>query len=1427
MGSDSVQNLAKGISLDDIISSASNYKGNNTVNLPGADEWTYYSDDSTSYDTLSSLLGESSEVSLIARDPYGGVMGEVYDGDLKKGTFRVKDGSIHSVMWSDEGTPRESYEWPDDIKMPKSDPVPHRKPGLLEESGPTPKGLLVASQGGLMGFDAFVPGSHNRRRFETEPVYVDDYGVTDKLGAFYSQTLIGKGVQSVAESAEGVFDWATGQDGPDIDFNDHLTDEEKQHAYKFGGVKTMGDLMRRRESLASDDSYNEILSRASAGEILTYGLFTQATDPVNWFSFGLGFAAKGATFAAKAAHAGSVATVQTAVQEAGLQALHRDRTLEESASNVAFSFAFSTGLAGSLHAWRAARKDFRDVTDGLDKENPFAKGMTNREVIDKEFEKPEVKPVSSAEASFEPVGLGSKRAEFLIKPFNDKSKAAFSQARSVRKLAHSLVNIPVDLVTPTLRDVPVEVTMKTQMLDVDNLSLVRSKNLLNGLSKDTLNSIPENIAGKNLPVEDRLFTLIDDVAQDPELMNPSSEKFIFKDVDLPKEDLEAIRSYAKEAEDFFKGYFTELKAKSILGTEAGKNALASGRNYTGRTFDSSAIFKDRAGFEMEFTDIAMRKHDAWLNTVNNVFQNPTEQFNVTRDTFVHPWAFHDASDGASSLTDILWDTYNSIKGTFDATGKTDEEIAEAKKEAKTVAKPTGLSKETMDELGALDKEAEAAKKEVVLFIKRSNASLRKIPEIDKLFKGRVNKAISKEVSTAVKRLKDTKVPAGYKERAKHLNTLFNAAVGNPVKARYTKESFEPDSADATKSELSAKNYDIFMKISESQKSSIPKGQTEKGLFGRYFGSRKKLLDFTEKNVVAKEASDTAREAAEEASKKAVGKAKSKVDKALAKYSPDITKAKKLAEDISNRLTDGGGRTSMFDFIDTNAAKGKEFFLSRTLNFLEPDDLKRFQVTDIRVKMRSYGGKAIRALNLFDYQDLAGSKSSWQTEINSEYAELKKGKSESEQLSLERDRKRDIAAIERMIQELSGKRDAEVDFSDAVFKTGTNLAVSAQLGTAVISATADLATPIMTHGFFNTMSSHVKQLKSIASKGKSSELQDAVVLSEEFTQQGLRELNSVGGRVDTDGAIVRYTSALPHLLFKYTGMYKVTQYARMSAARASNTRITEIGALLRAGKGISDDDVSFLASRGLTEDDAILVSRLMQVSTGSSKYKDGVGGWSSLETKLKGSRDVDKRMYVHVDDDGREVPTDIFFDEVQDIRTRLNRAAVIGATSDVLSAGPGTVPKLLSGHSGMRFIGTYLPFLFAATQRVAVPIIQNPLSARKMATVTTMIAISMMGTYLKSSLRGDSGKYDKDPDQLLRDGLFNSGVLGVPGLLFELGLEATSGRHDAPQRTAVKAAGAGVGYGIGVVKAGVDPSWENTLRVLPFNNFLGINALWGR
>ena len=564
----------------------------------------------------------------------------------------------------------------------------------------------------------------------------------------------------------------------------------------------------------------------------------------------------------------------------------------------------------------------------------------------------------------------------------------------------------------------------------------------------------------------------------------------------------------------------------------------------------------------------------------------------------------------------------------------------------------------------------------------------------------------------------------------------------------------------------------------------------------------------------------------------IKKARENLSKAFNEYSSKARSVDAIAEEVRKAIINRGGKASMVDFVNLDIAKGKEFFLSRVFEDIDPDVLTPYQQTDIRVLLRAYGGKSSRARHLFEFQDRVGEEAAWKSAIRNSHIRTDIVYSEAEKRRLNKIADKEIDAFERILNGISGNRRPENDISDHAFASVSNIAASAQLGTATLATLSELATPIMTFGFYRTMAGHVRMLKEVMSGATSQELKEMTAVSEEFIRQVQRERMGLDADYgDSNSMAVRMTNMLPEALFKYTGMNHLTTFTRMSAAKMSSSYIAEIGAKVRSkgSSSLSQQEVAFLSQRNLTIDDVELVSRLIQAHTGSSAYKGDYGDWVLLSTKLRGTKRGPDGAYTYMitKEDGSQVDTGLPMDDVIELRKKVNDAAVYSANNDVLSAGPGVMPKVLSDSKLGKFIGLYLPFLYSATMKVSVPLIQNPFEARKMATIASMISISMLATYMKSKAYGRDEEYNNDPSALLRDAISNSGVLGMYGLGAEIASEAAGDRYDSPDRAVLKSAGAGVGYGMSVLRAANDPNWENIMRTLPFQNFLGLNAMFGK
>ena len=344
MGKDNIHNLDKGTSIEDILKYANDYSGGNlaqedSIQDDFVDHRSVGSDASISFSRM--LEDPEVNVSLLGHNLDGDTVGKVYKDGKSIGSFNVRNGSIYSVLPYTEPRQEESFDYADDVVVPRVENASTAVPGSLFSSNIY--GSLRTESQSLNAPSGYIPGTADRR-YMNRTSYVDNSGILGGFSAIVrSETSIGAGVQISREFVD-TFD----QPNARINFNDYLTDEEKLYADKFKGVETMGELYARRNSLSLERLDRSIVEGMSTGKSLGLGLLAQALDPVNWFSYGLGWAAKGASYSSKAFHAGKIATAQTVSQEALLQAAQYERSLEESASNVAFSFCLFVGSVGYI-----------------------------------------------------------------------------------------------------------------------------------------------------------------------------------------------------------------------------------------------------------------------------------------------------------------------------------------------------------------------------------------------------------------------------------------------------------------------------------------------------------------------------------------------------------------------------------------------------------------------------------------------------------------------------------------------------------------------------------------------------------------------------------------------------------------------------------------------------------------------------------------------------------------------------------------------------------------------------------------------------------------------------------------------------------------------------------------------------------------------
>lgn len=450
----------------------------------------------------------------------------------------------------------------------------------------------------------------------------------------------------------------------------------------------------------------------------------------------------------------------------------------------------------------------------------------------------------------------------------------------------------------------------------------------------------------------------------------------------------------------------------------------------------------------------------------------------------------------------------------------------------------------------------------------------------------------------------------------------------------------------------------------------------------------------------------------------------------------------IADDIIDKLLGHTDARLPYDLPLATRGPLKE----RTLNFIRDEDVESFLVNDIEAIAHKYVrtiAPDVAIKDWFGTLDIVGNDGFITTKIRDDYRGLlAKAKTEKETKALNKRMKDDINDIEAVVNQMRGTYGVPENPDSTIVRVARatrQIQYASKLGGMTASAFADVARPVMAHGFGRVFKDAVvplmkglKGLKMSAREVKEAGAAwDMVMDSRAMT---LAEVNN---------PYVRGNKFEKGLDFATAGFGKVTLMTQW------NTALKQFSGVITQGRVI----------------DSVHKTVTGKVSKKNARYLNMIG----IDANM--ARRISKQLNDHGSDvDGVAVANTAAWKDIE-AQTAYRAALKKEVDRIIVTPGAGDLPLVLKGTEAGKMIGQFRSFSFASTNKTLISGLQEA-DAQTMSGWALAVGMGMVTYAFKTWDRG--GELSDDPATWVLEGVDRSGILGVLSEINQLSGKMTRG-----------------------------------------------------
>ena len=450
----------------------------------------------------------------------------------------------------------------------------------------------------------------------------------------------------------------------------------------------------------------------------------------------------------------------------------------------------------------------------------------------------------------------------------------------------------------------------------------------------------------------------------------------------------------------------------------------------------------------------------------------------------------------------------------------------------------------------------------------------------------------------------------------------------------------------------------------------------------------------------------------------------------------------IADDIIDRLLGSADTRSPYDIPLQERGPLKE----RTLDFIKDVDVEDFLVKDIEAVARKYlrtMSSDIAIKDWFGTLDVIGTEGFITTKIRDEYRGLiKKAKTEKAKSKLQDALDNDIIDIEAVVNQLRGTYGQPNNPDSTIVRAGRvtrKLQAYSKLGGMTASAFADIARPVMVHGFSRTvMDGVVPLIKSFKTfKMSALEVKESGAALDMTLDSRIMNMAEINNPYVKGSKFEKGVDAIGGAFGRITMMTQWNTALKQFSGVVTQGRIVD-GVKASVAGSISKKDARYLNMIGI---DAAMSKRVAKELSKNGMVKDGVTIANASAWKDIGAQTAFRTA----------------------IKKEVDRI--------IVTPGVGDIPLWMKGSETGKMIGQFKSFSMASTNKTLISGLQEA-DMQTMVGWQMAVGLGMAAYAFKTWDRG--GELSDDPLVWLQEGVDRSGLLGILSEINQISNKVTRG-----------------------------------------------------